>query len=186
MGGSASKPDEEVAAESGGGFSVRMTPALLERAADSPVASQQLVTATRAEIETQLQLAFEQGAEYALAALKQQQASGGGAPPHPTSSQPTGLRPPSILPPYLEAYTHARPDTAHIFVLQYMKARKGRERARRGGISAPGTSNREWPSQVEERTRELEAQIVNAREETALREAEIATKVEALHEREYR
>jgi len=91
---------------------VRMTPALLERAADSPVASQQLVTATRAEIETQLQLAFEQGAEYALAALKQQQ--------------------------------------------------------------------------VEERTRELEAQIVNAREETALREAEIATKVEALHEREYR
>ena len=40
--------------------------------------------------------------------------------------------------------------------------------------------------QAEERTKELEARLADAREESARRELEIAAKVEALHEREYR
>jgi len=40
--------------------------------------------------------------------------------------------------------------------------------------------------QAEERAKALEERLADAREETARREAEIAAKVEALHEREYR
>jgi hypothetical protein len=57
--------------------------------------------------------------------------------------------------------------------------------ARYGGrrtVALPPPSSR----QAENRARELEAQLARVREETARMEAEIAAKVEALHEREYR
>lgn len=74
MGGSGSKPEEPPSAPATGGFSVHMTPALLQRAGESSAASSQLVTATRGELEEQLQLAFQQGAEYAANALREEQA----------------------------------------------------------------------------------------------------------------
>jgi hypothetical protein len=74
MGGSGSKPQEPPPEPAGGGgFSVHMTPALLQRAGESAAASSQLVTATRGELEEQLQLAFQQGAEYAANALQERQ-----------------------------------------------------------------------------------------------------------------
>jgi len=111
MGSSASK-EEAPPEAAAGGFSVRMTPELLQRASESSANTEAPVTTTRGEIEEQLQLAFQQGAEYAVGVMRQQAA--------------------------------------------------------------------------EEGSKGAGAQIADARDESARREAEINAKVEALHEREYR
>jgi len=79
MGGSASR--EEVAPEhQAGGFSVRMTPELLQRAGDSSAASKTVVTTTTGELEEQLKRAFQNGAESVAGSMQQQQVCAAGAP----------------------------------------------------------------------------------------------------------